>query len=130
MGLPKKGGNLQILGKGLVRKRRQCFLESVDTSMHIMMHCSQLCVVYWYIYTDLSVFIFLCRIDVEGCGSVSLPTEATNLVVQHLYKSSWKWRLQNWAAYCPSRILKINNKKITKYCLRNWLLVVKKYHCL
>ena len=35
----------------------------------------------------MSGFLFLCRIDVEGCRSVSLPTEATNLnVQQHLYK--------------------------------------------
>ena len=54
-----------------------------------MMYCSQLCCVInnEYICIELSGFIFLCRIDVEGCRSVSLPTESTNLdVQQHLYK--------------------------------------------
>ena len=36
---------------------------------------------------EFSGFIFLCRIGVEGCRSVSLLTEATNLdIQQHLYK--------------------------------------------
>ena len=53
------------------------------------MHCSQFCCVInkEYICIELSGFIFLSRIDVEGCRSVSLPTEATNLdVQQNLYK--------------------------------------------
>ena len=53
------------------------------------MDCSQLCCVInnEYICIELSGFNFLCRIDVEGCRTVSLPTKATNLdVQQHLYK--------------------------------------------
>ena len=44
-----------------------------------------------YICIELSGFVFLSKIDVGGCRSVSLPTEATNLDVQQ----NWYKKIEN-----------------------------------